>query len=117
MALASTQPVTEISTSNLSGGKGRPARKADHTAICEPIVEKMWDPRGLKTLWASTASFTSNGGKQCNDDEKTGEQHNGKEEYHFLRNNAAQSVESQPLFRRNISPPSSRSNKESKKAK
>jgi hypothetical protein len=33
------QPLTEMSTRNLPGGKGRPARKADDlTAICEPIV-------------------------------------------------------------------------------
>jgi hypothetical protein len=39
MALGSTQPLTEMSTRNLHGGKGRPARKADNlTAICEPIV-------------------------------------------------------------------------------
>jgi hypothetical protein len=39
MAPGSTQPLEEISTRNLSGGKGRPARKADNlTAICEPIV-------------------------------------------------------------------------------
>jgi hypothetical protein len=39
MALGSTQPLTEMSTGNLSGGKGRPARKADNlAAICEPIV-------------------------------------------------------------------------------
>jgi hypothetical protein len=43
MALGSTQPPTEMSTSNLpwggGGGKGRPVRKADNlTAICEPIV-------------------------------------------------------------------------------
>jgi hypothetical protein len=39
VALGSTQPVTEMSTSNLPGGKGRPARKADNlTVICEPIV-------------------------------------------------------------------------------
>jgi hypothetical protein len=39
MALVSTQPLTEMSTRNLPGGKGRPARKADNlTAICEPIV-------------------------------------------------------------------------------
>jgi hypothetical protein len=36
MALRLTQPLTEMSTRNLSGGKGRPARKADNlTAICE----------------------------------------------------------------------------------
>jgi hypothetical protein len=39
MALRSTQPLTEMSTKNLPGDKGRPARKADsYTAICEPIV-------------------------------------------------------------------------------
>jgi hypothetical protein len=35
MALGSTQPLTEMSTRNLPGGKGRPAREADNlTAIC-----------------------------------------------------------------------------------
>jgi hypothetical protein len=29
MALGSTQPLTEMSTRNLPGGKGRPASKAD----------------------------------------------------------------------------------------
>jgi hypothetical protein len=39
MALRSTQPLTEMSTRNLSGGKVRPARKADNfTSIFEPIV-------------------------------------------------------------------------------
>jgi hypothetical protein len=39
MALESTQPLTEMSTRNLPGGKGRPARRADKfTTICEPIV-------------------------------------------------------------------------------
>jgi hypothetical protein len=39
MALGSTQPLTEMSTRNIPGGKGRPARKADNlTAIYEPIV-------------------------------------------------------------------------------
>jgi hypothetical protein len=39
MALGSTQPLTEISTRNLLGGKGQPARKADKlTAISEPIA-------------------------------------------------------------------------------
>jgi hypothetical protein len=53
MALGSTQPLTEISTRNLPGGKGRPGRGADNlTVICEPTVEKMWDPRRLTTLWA-----------------------------------------------------------------
>jgi hypothetical protein len=39
MALGSTQPLTEISTRNLPGGKGQLAHEADNlTAICEPIV-------------------------------------------------------------------------------
>jgi hypothetical protein len=39
MALESTQPLTEMITRNIRGGKGRPAHKADNlTAICEPIV-------------------------------------------------------------------------------
>jgi hypothetical protein len=46
MALGSTQPLTEMSTRNLPEGKGRPALKADNlTAICEPIVWKMSEPR------------------------------------------------------------------------
>jgi hypothetical protein len=43
-----------MSTTNLPGVKGRPARKADNlTANYEPIVYKMWEPRRLTTLWAS----------------------------------------------------------------
>jgi hypothetical protein len=39
MALGSTQPLTEMSTRNLPGGKGRPALKANNlTAISESIV-------------------------------------------------------------------------------
>jgi hypothetical protein len=39
MTLGSTQPLTEMSTKNLPGDKGRPAREADNlTAICESIV-------------------------------------------------------------------------------
>jgi hypothetical protein len=39
MALGSTQPLTEMSTRNLPGGKGRPARGADNlTNICELIL-------------------------------------------------------------------------------
>jgi hypothetical protein len=37
--LGSTQPLTEISTRNLPGGKGQLASKADNlTTICEPFV-------------------------------------------------------------------------------
>jgi hypothetical protein len=39
MALGLTQPVREMSTGNIPGGKGWPTCKADNlTAICEPIV-------------------------------------------------------------------------------
>jgi hypothetical protein len=57
MALWSTQPLTEMSIRNLpAGGKAQPARKADNlTAVCEPIVQKMWEPRRLTTLWVFTA--------------------------------------------------------------
>jgi hypothetical protein len=47
MALESTQPLTEMSTRNLSGGKGWPARKADLTVICESIL--------LENMGASTS--------------------------------------------------------------
>jgi hypothetical protein len=58
MALGSTQPLTEMSTRNLPEGKRRPARGTDNlTAICEPIVYKMWEPRRLTTLWAFTACY------------------------------------------------------------
>jgi hypothetical protein len=61
MALRSTQPLTEMSTRNLPGGKARPARKAEKlTAICEPIFYKMWEPRRFTTLWASTTCYRDN---------------------------------------------------------
>jgi hypothetical protein len=55
MALGSIQPLTEMSTRNLPGGKGRPARKADLTSICEPTVENVGastshDPMDLRGL-------------------------------------------------------------------
>jgi hypothetical protein len=47
-----------MSTRNLPGGTGRPARKADKlTATCEPIVYKIWEPRRLTTLWAFLACY------------------------------------------------------------
>jgi hypothetical protein len=40
MDLGSIQILTDMSTRNLHGSKGQPARKADNlTAICEPIVD------------------------------------------------------------------------------
>jgi hypothetical protein len=38
MVLGSTQPLTEMSTRNFLGDKERPVRKADLTAVCEPII-------------------------------------------------------------------------------
>jgi hypothetical protein len=56
MDLRSSQPLTEMSTGNLPGGKG--GRCADNlNAIYEPTVWKMWEPRRLTTLWASTARY------------------------------------------------------------
>jgi hypothetical protein len=56
-ALRSTQHLIEMSTRNLPGCKGRPVRKVDLTAIYEPIIDKIWEPRRLTTLWASTAYY------------------------------------------------------------
>jgi hypothetical protein len=58
MALWSTQPLTEMSTRNLPGGKERPARRADNlTAICDPIVYRAWEPQCLTTLRDSTVCY------------------------------------------------------------
>jgi hypothetical protein len=39
MTVGSTQPLTEMSTMKIPGGKERPARKAENlTVICGPIV-------------------------------------------------------------------------------
>jgi hypothetical protein len=31
--------------------------EGDLTAICEPTVQKMWEPQRLTTLWAITACY------------------------------------------------------------
>jgi hypothetical protein len=54
-----------MNSRNLPGGKERLARNADKlTAICEPIVYKMWQPLRLTALQTSTScyreSFTLN---------------------------------------------------------
>jgi hypothetical protein len=58
MALGMTEPLTEMSTRNLPGGKGQLARKVDSlTTICELIcLENVGDsmsqnPVGLHGLW------------------------------------------------------------------
>jgi hypothetical protein len=58
MALRFIQRLTKMSTKNIPGDKEPPARKSDNlTAICEPIVQKMWDIRRLTTLWDSAACY------------------------------------------------------------
>jgi hypothetical protein len=58
VALGSTQPLTEMSTRNLPAGKGRSAHKADNlTAVCETIVQMMWEPRHLTYILALTAFY------------------------------------------------------------
>jgi hypothetical protein len=58
IALEPTQPLPEMSTKNLPGGKRRQARKADTlTTINDMIVEKMWEPRHLTTVWAFTVCY------------------------------------------------------------
>jgi hypothetical protein len=53
------QPLTEMTIRNLPGGKRQLAHKADNlTPICEPNAYKMWEPRCLTNLWASTTCFT-----------------------------------------------------------
>jgi hypothetical protein len=53
--------LTEMSTRNLPMSNGRPVCKAHNvTAICEPIVYKMLEPRRLTTLWACTACYRDN---------------------------------------------------------
>jgi hypothetical protein len=58
MALGSTQPLTEMSTRNLPGAKKRLVRNVDNlTAIFEPTVCKMWEPRRFTPLRAFTACY------------------------------------------------------------
>jgi hypothetical protein len=40
MAVGSTQPLTEMSTRNLPGGKGRPARKVDNLPSVSRLSRK-----------------------------------------------------------------------------
>jgi hypothetical protein len=54
----STRTLTEMSTKNLPGVKGRPSRKADSlTAAFVPTVKKMWEPRRPTNLLASKAGY------------------------------------------------------------
>jgi hypothetical protein len=57
VVLGSTHSLKEMGVRNTPEGSKLPARKADLTAICEPIVQKMWQPRRIQNLWASTACY------------------------------------------------------------
>jgi hypothetical protein len=57
MAMESTQPLTEMSTSNFPERKFRPALKANLISIREPIVYKMREPRRLTTSLTPTACY------------------------------------------------------------
>jgi hypothetical protein len=49
---------TEMSTRNLPGGKGWLMHKAINLmAISKPIIWKIWEPRRLRILWASTGCY------------------------------------------------------------
>jgi hypothetical protein len=52
MALGSTQPLNRNEYQESSW-----QRKVDNLTICESIVYKIWAPRRLTTLWASTACY------------------------------------------------------------
>jgi hypothetical protein len=55
----STQLRTEMCIRNLPAIKGRPARKVDSLAtICQPIVQKMWEPR--RPITEKALTFFSN---------------------------------------------------------
>jgi hypothetical protein len=53
MTLGSTQPLTEMSTRNLPRHKERQARMAENLTS----VSRLWEPRRLTNLWASTARY------------------------------------------------------------
>jgi hypothetical protein len=60
MVTGSTQPLTEMSTRNLSGSKeSRPAHKFDNlTAIPEPVILKMWETQCPTIPWAFTDCYS-----------------------------------------------------------
>jgi hypothetical protein len=84
--LGSTQPLTDMSTRNFPGGKGQQARKADNfTAICEPIVLKMWEPRRLTPLWASTSCYRDSLAGYQQQDRSMGQTIGASSRYGFVR--------------------------------
>jgi hypothetical protein len=60
MALGSTQPLTEMSTRNLPGGKGRSARKADNSPLSVSrcgslnVLQPCGSPRPVTSLWPTS---------------------------------------------------------------
>jgi hypothetical protein len=59
MALGSTQLLTELSTRNLPGGKGRPTRKADNfTTICEQIFYRKCGSLDVSQLYEPSRPVT-----------------------------------------------------------
>jgi hypothetical protein len=75
MALGSIQPLTELSTRNLPGGKNRPARRADNlAAICVPTenvgASTSRDPKGFHGLYRDNFTvpylmFHCSRGRKC----------------------------------------------------
>jgi hypothetical protein len=64
MALGSTQPLTEMSTTNLPGGKKRPGRGADNlAAVYEQNVSTSRNPNGLNGLYRDNFTFNREYGR------------------------------------------------------
>jgi hypothetical protein len=61
MVLRSAEPLTEMCTWTVSRSKGLPVGQADNlTAICDPIIKKMWELQHLAAVWANTAFYRNN---------------------------------------------------------
>jgi hypothetical protein len=59
MSPISTQPLTEMSTKNILVGKEQLECKTDNfTAICQPTLQRIREPRCLINLWASLACYS-----------------------------------------------------------